>query len=105
MKEIDYLFEFEEGNRLRVYAALERGKAHYFRVQYEAFIGGEWTPLVRYDTAHGFAHRDLLHPDGTQEKLPMLVTPYAKAFTAAICDLKRFWTVYRRDYETELRHL
>ena len=28
----------------------------------------EWKPVVRYDTSHGFAHRDILMPDGSQKK-------------------------------------
>ncbi|MDL1964286.1 MAG: hypothetical protein LWW98_08155 [Deltaproteobacteria bacterium] len=33
----------------------------FFRVQYETKINQIWYPVVRYDTAHGFAHRDLLN--------------------------------------------
>jgi hypothetical protein len=41
--------------------AKERGKIVFFRVQYETKINLIWYPVVRYDTAHGFAHRDLLN--------------------------------------------
>ena len=30
-----------------------------FVVQYETRLEGKWLPVVRYDTRHGFAHRDL----------------------------------------------
>ncbi|MHA2380883.1 MAG: DUF7718 family protein [Candidatus Thorarchaeota archaeon] len=31
-------------------------------VQLECYFYGEWVPVVRYDTAHGFAHCDRLRP-------------------------------------------
>lgn len=31
---------------------------------------GEWRPLVRYDCAHGFCHRDFIYSNGHKEKLP-----------------------------------
>ncbi len=40
----------------------------FFRVQLETLIEREWFPVVRYDTAHGFAHRDLMSRHGQVEK-------------------------------------
>lgn len=74
-----------------------------FTVQYEALIGGQWRPIVRYDTSHGFAHKDLLHPSGREEKQPLYFPDYNLAFTFAIQDLKIAWTWYRRAYEEELK--
>jgi len=28
-------------------------------------------PVLRYDTAHGYAHKDLIKPDGAKEKIFM----------------------------------
>src|SRR5205823_5744893 len=39
-----------------------------FMVQLEILHEGTWQAVVRYDNAHGFCHRDTLHPDGTQDK-------------------------------------
>lgn len=49
-----------ESDRYRLYCVTERGRVTIFRVQYEAYIDGEWWPVVRYDTAHGFPQRDLM---------------------------------------------
>jgi len=38
-------------------------------LQYEAMIEGKWFVIVRYDCAHGFFHRDLLHPNEDKEKI------------------------------------
>jgi hypothetical protein len=67
-KEYLVYLSLERTDRFRYYHNLERGKITRFRVQYEALIGGEWRAIVRYDTAHGRPHKDLLHPDGTQDK-------------------------------------
>ena len=76
-----------------------------FVVQYEAMIKNEWNPIVRYDTAHGFAHRDLLHPGGETEKQPLYLPSLNLALTFAIQDLnlKMLWSRYRAGYEEELR--
>ncbi|MBI2180810.1 MAG: hypothetical protein HYU31_08330 [Deltaproteobacteria bacterium] len=65
MNEIEYVFPLSAGleDRLRVRAAKIRGRIVSFVVQYEAFIEGQWKAVVRYDTAHRFAHKDILHPD------------------------------------------
>ena len=40
-------------------------------MQYETRLEGKWFPVVRYDTEHGFAHRDLLDKKGDKQKTPM----------------------------------
>jgi len=39
-----------------------------FVVQYETRVAGQWLPVIRYDTRHGFAHRDLLDVKGNKRK-------------------------------------
>ena len=45
----------------------ERDQIVDFSIQFETFIADRWHPIVRYDSAHGFGHRDLMHPDGTND--------------------------------------
>lgn len=85
-------------------ALVAEGNVTGFVVQYEALIENEWRSVVRYDTAHGFAHRDLLHPGGDTEKQPLYLPSLNLALTFAIQDLKMLWTRYRAGYEEELRH-
>jgi len=98
MQEVEYVFflSSEMEDRLRVLAYKERGKILEFVVQYEAFIQGRWCPIVRYDTAHGLAHKDILHPDGKVEKQPLYFDSYNLAFAYATIDLKRFWRISRK---------
>ena len=64
---IIYLDLQERLNRYRHYQSWQGNQITEFRIQYEAFIGDEWHPIVRYDTAHGKPHRDIL-PDGVETK-------------------------------------
>jgi hypothetical protein len=73
-------------------------------VQYEAAFDERWHAIVRYDTAHGFPHRDLLHPRKATEKRPMMQTTLNLAFSFAIQDIRQLWETYRAEYERELGH-
>jgi hypothetical protein len=101
MHEIEYLIYLtaESTDRLRVYAQKEKGTILEFVVQYEALILGEWQPIVRYDTAHGFAHKDMMKADGGTIKQPLFFETYNLAFTYATIDLKINWKKYREDFE------
>lgn len=59
--------------------------------------------MVRYDTAHNFAHRDVLHPAGETEKTEMAVQDYNEALTFAIEDVADNWEKYRERYEQWLK--
>lgn len=73
-----------------------------FRVQYEAFINSEWRPIVRYDTAHGFPHRDLLHPRQPEDKSEYPSHSNTEVLTLGQEDIKRNWQTYRARYEKEM---
>ncbi len=104
MDNIDYLFYLspEEEDRIRVEIYKRQDKILQFVVQYEIEIYNEWHPVVRYDTSHGFFHRDLLHPDGSKTKQPLYFETYKLALTYATQDLKQNWKLYRKRFEEEL---
>jgi len=86
-------------DRLRIHFISEKGQVKsIIVVQYEAYIDGQWRPIVRFDEAHGFFHRDLLSPDGGQEKT---ARPGDKSFALneAIAEIKQNWQTYRKAYE------
>lgn len=104
MKIIEYLFYLspQQKDRLRVKVYKEKNKILEFLVQYEADIHGEWNTIVRYDTRHGFAHRDLIHADGLVDKEPLMWEDYNLALTYATQDLKHNWQKYRKKFEEEI---
>jgi hypothetical protein len=72
-------------------------------VQLEIFHGGNWLPVVRYDNAHGFCHRDTLHADSTQEKTGVFVGDLNETFTFAVEELRDNWEAHRARFLGELK--
>ena len=62
-RKIEFLYPLSEEleDRLRVSALRQKNGIAKFVVQYEALINERWRPIVRYDTSHGFAHKDIIH--------------------------------------------
>ncbi len=95
----EYLQYFTEDDLLRVEFDHVGRSVLKFSVQYLARIQGEWRPIVRYDTAHGFAHLGISRPNGMQETRELKAGSYREALVQAIADLKVCWEFYRERYE------
>ncbi len=63
----------------------------------------DWKPVVRYDTAHGYAHKDLLGPDGTQEKIFMGIADFNEALTLASKDIDENRVRYKERFFRRLK--
>jgi len=100
-KKVEYVVRIGFSDRYRHLHIKEKGKIIFFRVQYETKIGDIWYPVVRYDTAHGFAHRDLMRLKGSVEKTPLFNQDYNDALTFAESDLKTNWEYYKRRFLEE----
>ena len=103
-REVSFVFPLSEDglDRMRVEAIKEKGAILSFVAQYEALINKKWREIVRYDTHHGFAHKDIIHPNGKKDKQPLHFQDYNAAFTFAVDDLKNSWRWYRHGYEMEM---
>ena len=102
MGETNFLVFLTPDDRIRHYHFGVKGKITEFIIQYEGFICGKWRPIIRYDTSHGFAHLDKMHPDGSVEKMPLLYWDYNEALTFAEFDIGSNWEWYRERYEREM---
>jgi len=104
INEIEFLYALSEEHedRLRVTALKQKGEIIKFVVQYEAYIQNKWRHIIRYDTSHGFAHKDIIHYNGNQEKQPLYFPDFNTAFTYAIQELKISWKWYRMAFEKEM---
>lgn len=58
MRTVEFRRLFDDQGAIRVWFESEHGRVLGFVVQLECLFNDEWYPVVRYDTAHGFAHRD-----------------------------------------------
>jgi hypothetical protein len=74
-----------------------------YTVQLEIRQDEAWLPIVRYDNAHGFCHCDTIHPDGTQDKLPIYRGDANFNFTWAIKKLRANWQSQRARFLAEIK--
>lgn len=103
MRRVDFQRFMNSENIIRVRFEIDRGHVLKFMAQLECLLNNYWTPVIRYDTAHGFAHCDRLHPYEQALKTTMGTQDYNEALTFAINDLSENWENYRGRYERWLR--
>lgn len=79
---------------------IERGRVLQFVIQLEVEIPGEPKPrpVIRYDTAHGFAHMDRYNLKGEQRKERLGVVDLNQALTLAERDIGQNWPRYREQF-------
>ncbi|NUO83645.1 hypothetical protein HUU05_26520 [candidate division KSB1 bacterium] len=102
MREFDFVVEMNPFDRYRQRHLSIKGKIIKFTAQYETNIGGQWLPVVRYDTAHGFFHRDVMHPNKRREKISIEAADFNEALTFAREDIKRSWQNYKAAFIKEM---
>ena len=90
-------------DRLRFSIDTEQGKVVNFVAQYETWLDGKWRAVVRYDFAHSFFHRDLMNPDGEQEKTPIDIQDRGQALDYSKNDLISNWQQYLERYTNRMK--
>lgn len=103
MKETQFLIQLGPADRLRESHIRRKQKIVSFTVQYETRWRRQWFAVVRYDTAHGFAHRDLYDIQGNALKTPLFILDYNHALTFAESDLRTNWRLYRERFIKDVR--
>ena len=69
-----------------------------FTVQLEVEVEEDvWRPVIRYDCAHDFAHRDRYNLHGEQEKKELSLT-YSEALDLADKDINDNWEIYKERF-------
>ena len=74
-----------------------------YTVQLEMWQEESWRPIVRYDNAHGVCHCDTIHPDGTQDKMPIHRGDANSNFTWAIKEVRASWQSQRARFLAEIQ--
>ena len=95
MKIVEYVVALGLDGRRRTRHSRIGGKVTEFIVQYELFVEGKWHQVVRYDTSHGYAHKDLMHANGRKEKFELFFQDLNICLTYAENDLRANWENYR----------
>jgi len=98
MRKKTYIFMLTDKDRKRHEHITDKGKIIGFVVQYETLFESKWVPIVRYDTAHGYAHKDLMNPDGSKEQMFLGIVDLNNALTLADIDINENWERYKERY-------
>lgn len=97
MSVTEYVIPLGDGVRKRHYHESEKGKVTAFVVQLEVFVNNQWREVIRYDSAHGFAHVDRYYLNGRKIK-KKLDLDLSEALTLADEDIKENWKAYQRAF-------
>lgn len=98
IKEVKFTVMLTPEDRYRHRHARFKGSILSFVVQYEIRLEGKWLSVIRYDTEHGFAHRDFFDKRGNKKKTPMFTEDYNEALTFAEYDIKSNWKIYKKAF-------
>jgi len=64
-------------------------------VQLEVLLNDQWKVVIRYDSAHGFAHIDRYYLDGRKDKMELHLK-LSEALTLGDEDIKENWKIYQK---------
>jgi len=93
MAEKEYIIPYRENVRKRHAHTTTKGRVSRFMVQLEVKVKGVWKEVIRYDCAHGYAHRDTYNLLGKQEK-ENLHLRFEDALNLADDDIDDNWETY-----------
>ncbi len=102
-KEVNFMVMLSPDDRYRHQHVRVKGKVIRFSVQYETKVGYRWLPVVRFDTSHGFAHRDLIDGQGEKIKTPIFARDFNETLLFAESDIKSNWKMYKDRFLRSLR--
>jgi hypothetical protein len=93
----EYVLPLSHGVRKRHHHETRKGAVISFSVQLEVIVEGKWRPVIRYNSAHGFAHKDTYNRDGKCTKTDLHLY-LDEALTIADEDIKNNWETYRDQF-------
>jgi hypothetical protein len=95
IREKTYLAMLSPEDRRRYRHVKQGARIVGFVLQFETKLGSEWLPVIRYDCAHGAAHKDLLDIRRRQEKHLLGVSDLREAIALADADIRQNWRQYK----------
>ena len=97
MAEKEYIIPYRGDVRKRHNHETIRGKVVKFTVQLEVKYKGKWKEVVRYDCAHGYAHRDSYNLRGKHMKEELYLS-FEDGLTLADDDIDDNWEIYKHRF-------
>lgn len=99
LRELRYVTLLQKGVRRRHFHQRVGKWIIKFSIQIEICKKGQWIPVARYDTAHGFTHRHIFKYNGQTEEIPLRIENWNDALIYAENDLKSNWQNYIKEFE------
>jgi len=93
----EYVIPLGKNARKRHRHETDRGKVTGFTVQLEVYVNDQWREVIRYDSAHGFAHIDRYYLGGRKVKKELNLK-LNEALTLADEDIKENWKAYQKAF-------
>lgn len=103
VKAKQFLFLFSDNARVRHSHRRIKNRIVGFVIQLEILIKDKWHPVVRYDTVHGFAHKDIIHPSGKVDKISLPIQDFNEALIFAEEELRAEWEFFKMRYLEEVK--
>jgi len=104
LQEEEFFITLSAEDQIRVRIKCQHGDPVEMTVQLETIINDKWTPVRRYDTAHGYLHVHSSPWDGEIDQSTKIQHGGLKsAVTQAIQDMKDNWPRYREVCVAALR--
>lgn len=103
MRKKEFIRPLSNEDRIRENFSVDKGKVERIVVQYESYIHDKWIPIIRFDTAHDFFHKDIINPDFTKNKIEITSFNLNDALTFAELDLKNNWQRYKAQYLEKMK--
>ena len=90
-----YRYEISENVFITIHFVTSKGHVTEFVIKLELLVEKKIYEVIRYDTAHGGTHKDILHPDGSKHDLvPYHYLDVETGFQFAAKDVKSNWKFY-----------
>lgn len=93
----EYVIPLGENARKRHYHEADKGDIIGFAVQLEVLVNDQWKVVIRYDSAHSFAHIDCYYLDGRKVKIELHLK-LSEALTLGDEDIKENWKIYQKAF-------
>jgi len=104
MPEKTFIIELIENVFIFVYFVTQKGEVGNFVVKLNMVKGGKIFELARYDSGFHSPHLDILHPDGSKNRvIDFGMLENAQAINVAIEDFTNNWEFYLTRWEKWLK--
>lgn len=91
----DYIIILNDKTRIIVFYETNKGEVVKFVVKLEVFYNNQWTEVERFDTHHGYVHKDILNREGKKLRFVKYeLMNVESGLNMAIKDFKENFEIY-----------